>query len=229
MFKRAQPNAGRDAFDTAYAELMELSPHEALVNFHQRHDQLIQQVTEDSKQAKACVKGCSYCCHFKVIAYAVEIFTMVDYVKSNLKEVQIKQILKSAKKNIEEAKNLTNEQQLLINQKCPLLVDDVCVVYPVRSIKCRNFHAVESSGCKTSYENPEDLTIINDSIPELYIAATGSGDGFMSALHTQGYDDRIYDLNSAFIEAFDQPACKKRYDAMERAFTTSKYEDQIGY
>ena len=203
---------------------MKVTPQVALRNFFNRHEQLIEQVTTKSAQSKACVKGCSYCCHFKVIADAVEIFAMVDYVKSHLDEGQVKEIIQSAKYNIEQAKELSHEQQATINQKCPLLVDDVCVAYPVRSIKCRNFHAVENSGCRTSFENPADLSIINYSIAELYIAATGSGDGFMAALHAQGYDDRIYDMNSAFIEAFEQPECRKRYHNRGRAFTMSKFE-----
>lgn len=224
MFKQPQPNIARQSFDTSYAELMDITPHEALKNFHTRHDQLIEEVSDASAQSKACIKGCAYCCHFKVIADAAEILAMVDFVKSNLHEKLQTKIMQYAKRNVEEAKNLSHEQQATINQRCPLLIDNACVVYPVRSIKCRNFHAVNDSGCKASFESPEDLSIINDSIPDLYIAATGSGDGFMAALHTQGYDDRIYDMNSAYIEAFNDPSCKRRYDARKRAFTTQKFE-----
>lgn len=224
MFKRTPPSVARQSFDSGYAELTALSPHVALSHFQARHDQLIEQVTNDSGQSSACVEGCAYCCHFKVIADAAEIFAMVDYVKAHLDEQQIEKIMQVAKANVEEAKNLSHQQHAKINQPCPLLVNNVCVVYPVRSIKCRNFHATDDSSCRASYASPEDLTILNDSIPALYIAATGSGDGFMSALHTHGYDDRIYDLNAAFIEAFEYPICKSRYEVRKRAFTTAKYE-----
>lgn len=225
MFKRTEPSAASQEFETSYAELMDLSPHAALINFHSRHEQRIEQTTVHSQQTKACFKGCTYCCHFKVVADAVEIFAMVDYVKSNLNEQQHDQIIQSAQRNIAEAHNLSHEEQATINQKCPLLLDSSCVIYPVRSIKCRNFHATDNSSCRTSYENPKDLTILNNNIPELYVAATGSSDGFMAALHAHGYDDRIYDLNAGFIEAFENPACKHRYEAGKHAFTTAKYNN----
>lgn len=225
MFKRARPNAASQEFETSYFELMDYSPHEVLRWFHARHDQLIDQVTANSQETKACARHCYFCCYFKVVADAVEVFSMAEYVKSHLDQLQINDIIESAKRNIEEARNLNHEEQATINQKCPLLMDNVCVVYPVRSIKCRNFHATDDSSCRASYENPKDLSILNNSIPALYIAATGSGDGFMRALHTHGYDDRIYDLNAAFIEVLENPDCKRRYDAKKRAFMTAKYNN----
>ncbi|MCW9012426.1 MAG: YkgJ family cysteine cluster protein [Gammaproteobacteria bacterium] len=225
MFKRTKPSAVSQAFETSYSELMDCSPHEALIAFHARHDRLIEQVVAQSDQTRACEKECNYCCYFKVVVDAVEVFAMVDFVKAELDEQLIEQIIQSAKRNIEEAKNLSHEEHATINQQCPLLVDNACAIYPVRSIKCRNFHAIDDSSCRASYENPRDLTILNNHIPALYVAATGSSDGFMAALHTHGYDDRIYDFNAAFIEAMENPDCKRRYDTKKRAFTTVKYNN----
>lgn len=225
MSKQISPSIAAQEYAISYAELMDLSPHHALRRFHQRHDQRIENTTARSTQSKACFNGCSYCCHFKVIADAVEIFAMADFVRANFDTQQIDQIIHSAKLNIEESRHLSHEEHATINQKCPLLIDDSCAVYPVRSIKCRNFHATDVSGCRASYDNPKDLTILNDSIPEVYIMATGSGDGFITALHSHGYDDRSYDHNTAFIEALENSGCRRRYDAGRRAFITAKYDN----
>lgn len=225
MSKRISPSIASQEYAISYAELMDLSPHRALLRFHQRHDRHIEQATADSMQSKACFEGCTYCCHFKVIADAVEIFAMADFVEANFDTQQIDQIIQSAKHNIEESRHLSHEEHATINQKCPLLINNSCVVYPVRSIKCRNFHATDVSGCRASYENPKDLTILNDSIPEVYIVATGSGDGFITALHNHGYDDRSYDHNAAFVEALENSGCRHRYDAGRRAFIMAKYDN----
>lgn len=225
MSRKNQINVASQEYEISYLELMAASPHRALLNFHARHEQRIEDITRRSKKAKACARGCTYCCHFKVIADAVEIFAMVDYVQANFDQTQIDQITQSAKQNIEEARTLSHEQHSTINQKCPLLIDNACAVYPVRTIRCRNFHAVDVSSCRASYDNPKDLTILNDNIPELYIAAMGSGDGFMAALHSHGYDDRSYDHNAAFVEALQNPRCRSRYDAGQRAFKTAKYNN----
>ena len=225
MSRQALRSVAGEEFETSYTALMDASPHVVLRHFLARHDQLIEQLTADSGQAKACVKGCAWCCHLKVVADAVEVFSMVDYVRSELDADQIEQIIKTARHNIEEARHLSHEQHSTINQKCPLLLDNACVAYPVRTIRCRNFHAVDDSSCRASYDNPEDLSILNENIPELYIASMGSGDGFLAALHTCDFDDRLYDLNGAFVEALENPACKQRYDAGERAFITARYDN----
>ena len=169
--------------------------------------------------------GCGYCCYLKVVADALEVFAMVDYVKAELSPQQVDQVLQSARQNVDEARGLSHEQQATINQRCPLLLDNACAIYPVRSIKCRNYHSMDTASCRASYENPHDLSILNNSIPALYVAATGSANGFMAALHTQGFDDRIYDFNAAFIEAMESADCKRRYDSKRRAFTQARFNN----
>lgn len=213
-------------FDISYADLMDMSPHDALLSFHARHDLRIEQVSEESSESKACAEGCGYCCHLKVVADAVEIFAMVEHAKACMDQQQLDQIIERAKQNIEQARHLNHEQQATINQQCPLLKENSCMVYPVRSIKCRNYHATDQNSCRASYQNPTDLTILNHNITELYITATGSSNGFMAALHHHGYDDRIYDHNAAFIEALEDPSCRVRYDAGKRAFKTAKFNNE---
>jgi Fe-S-cluster containining protein len=225
MFNRFEPSAAEREFETSFTELMSLPPLSALHNFHARHDDLIESVSNRSDKPRACVKGCGFCCHLKVVADAVEIFSMVDYVKANLSQTQIDGMIQGAKQNVEEARNLSHEEQATINQQCPLLVDNACAIYPVRSIKCRNYHSMDEESCRASYQHPEDLTILNNSLPQLYVAATGSGDGFMAALHNHGYDDRIYDFNAAFVEAMESPQCKRRYHSKQRAFTSAKFNN----
>lgn len=225
MFKRKDVSVASQEFEIGYAELMESLPDTALINFYARHDLRIEQISAASPQTKACSKECAYCCHFKVITDAIEVFAMVDYVKSKSDQQQIDQILQSTKQNIEQARNLSHEEQATINQKCPLLIDNICAVYPVRSIKCRNYHSIDKNSCRASYENPKDLTILNDNIKELYVTVTGSSNGFLESLHAHGYDDRIYDHNAAFIEAFENPDCKRQYLAGKRAFKTAKYNN----
>jgi len=225
MFKRIEPSVAEQEFEISFTQLMSMSPHVALLNFHQRHDALLERVSSQAAQTRACARGCGYCCYLKVVADAVEIFAMVDYVKARLSPTQINELLSAAAQNVEEARDLSHAQQATINQRCPLLLDDACAIYPVRSIKCRNYHSIDNDSCRASYDNPTDLSILNNSIPELYVAATGSGDGFMAALHNHGYDDRIYDFNAAFIEAMESADCRRRYDAKKRAFKSAKFNN----
>ena len=122
-FKRTTPSVASQEYETSYSDLMSLSPHDSLIKFYARHDQRNEQVTARTSQLKACSKGCSYCCHFKIIADAVEIFALLEYVKTRLDQQQFQEIIQSARQNIEQAKALSHQQQATINQKCPTRFD----------------------------------------------------------------------------------------------------------
>lgn len=205
-------------FEAASADIEKSQPKEALMRFYPHLDSIIAKAIDDSGTPIACKKGCSYCCYYKVEAKPVEIFAIVQFVKRKFKAEQIQEILGQAKKNVEEAKKLSYEQHLATNQKCPFLVADGCSIYEVRPAKCRNFHATEVELCKESYEKPTDLSIPNSYNELLHMRANGATIGFEKAIEAGGFDGTTYDLNSAVLEAFQNPKLSKRYSKGKRAF-----------
>ena len=177
-------------FDTATTELRKRSTHESLIGFYRRHDAVVASAMETSSVKPACRAGCSYCCYYKVEARAIEILAIQQYVLTKFKPELIRSIVEQANQNVAEAKKLTHVEHLATNQRCPFLVENQCVIYPVRPSKCRNFHASDMQGCKDSYEQPTNLEIPNSYITEIFEAANGTTQGFEQATDEAGLDAR---------------------------------------
>ncbi len=208
-------------FESASQALAKLSPQEALIGFYRRLDAAVAKAIEESSVKPACRAGCSFCCYYKVEARAVEVLAIREYVLAKFKPELIQAIVEQANRNVAEAKTLTHIEHLATNQRCPFLVDDKCTVYSVRPSKCRNFHAADMQGCKDSYDQPTNLSIPNSYIPEVFDAANGITQGFEGATEHAGLDPRVYDLNSAFIEALKNPQTSKRLRSGKKAFLSA--------
>lgn len=208
-------------FETATQALDKVPPQEAVIDFYRRLDAAVSKAVEESSVKPACRAGCSFCCYYKVEARAVEVLAIRDYVLAKLKPEQIRAIVEQANRNVVEAKTLTHVEHLATNQRCPFLINDQCVVYPVRPSKCRNFHAADIQGCKESYEQPTNLSIPNSYIPAVFDAANGITQGFEGATEHAGFDPRVYDLNSAFLEALKNPKASKRLRSGKKAFLSA--------
>lgn len=204
----------------ATTDLNTLAPHESLVRFYDRLDQTIQVSTQLSTIKPVCREGCAYCCYYKVEAKAIEILAIQHYAKSRLSTAQMTRIIEQAQHNIEQTQHLSYTQQLMTNQRCAFLLEQRCTIYPVRPSKCRNFHATEVEGCKKSVEEPE-ADVPNSIVPLIHASAHGVSDGFEQTVAAAGKDARVYDLNSAFLEAIHNPAVAKRFASGKKTFLSA--------
>jgi Fe-S-cluster containining protein len=203
-------------YNIASSELSKFSPQE----FYRRHDALIKNTINSISTKPACRAGCSYCCYYKVEARALEVLAIQQYVVSKFEPEKIRQVKEQASRNVNEAKGLSYKEHLATNQQCPFLIENQCSVYAVRPSKCRNFHAADVQGCKESYEQPENLTIPNAFIEEVFETGNGATMGFEKATDVAGFDPRFYDLNSAFLEAMDTKFAK-RMKSGKKAFLSA--------
>lgn len=222
MLEEQMAEVARAEFGRAATDLAKASPLESLICFYSRHDKCIADAIAASPTKPACRSECWYCCYYKVEARAIEVFAIAEYVKKQFTEQELKRALEQAKKNIKEVEGLSYKQHMATNQQCPFLVENRCSVYPVRPSKCRNFHASNSARCKESYEKPNDLTIPNSYVTDVFIASQGGSEAFEKAVELSGFDHRMYDMNSAFIEAIENPKCFKRFKDRKKAFLSAK-------
>ncbi len=220
-------DVARDEFHKAKDDLKKFPLQQALLSFYSRQDQRISKASTKSTLKVACKDNCWYCCFYKVEARPIEIFVIVDFIKRNQSIFSLEALIETAKQNIKEVEGLSYKEHLKINQKCLFLKNGLCSIYPVRPSKCRDFHAHDVNNCRESYDKPFDLTIPNSYVPDIYIASSGGSEGFKKAVDTHGLDNQMYDLNSAFIEAMENPKTFKRFRDGKKAFLTAKVV-QIG-
>ncbi len=185
---------------------------------YKRYDDTMARIPESISSELACKAGCSYCCYFKVEVRAHELFLIKRYLKNTPLHHDINIFLKSARSNSESIRTLSRTEHFGTNFKCPFLIENRCRIYPVRPYACRNFHATNPYNCKLSYENPTNLSIPDSFIPELHSVGSGHKSGYEKALEKRGFDMRVYDMNTAFIELYAEDSSRKRYLKGKRSF-----------
>lgn len=208
-------------FDAAQVELQRSPAQHAVVSFYARQDAAIRIAASKASVSPACKAGCAYCCYYKVEARAAEVLAIKNFAVSRFSPAQLQAVIEHAQRNVSEAKDLTHAEHLSTNQRCPFLQEAQCSIYEVRPSKCRAFHAADVEGCRASYEHPTDMTIPNSFIPEIFEAANGVAEGFYAALEDAEIDSRVYDLNSAFVEAIQNTAVPKRLNSGKKAFLSA--------
>jgi Fe-S-cluster containining protein len=209
-------------YDAEPADRRRRDPQEALLRFYGRQDAAIDKSIRAAKQKVACRSGCSTCCHYKVEARAVEVLAIRDYVNAHFSSAQRATVLEVAQRNVAEAADWSHVEHLARNQCCPLLIDNMCSVYPVRPANCRSFHSTDVQVCIESHQRPEDLTIRVPYIEDVFEAATGTVAGFMQAARQAHLDATLYDLDSAFVEAMRDSTAADRLLSGTQVFRGAK-------
>ncbi len=212
--------------ETAINEIHNQGIAQAVLTFYKHHSQITADVLSKSNNKIDCHAGCTYCCYYKVEARAYEIIAIADFVKQYLSAQQQEMILTQAKRNIEEVKDLSYKEHVATNQQCAFLIDNQCSVYQVRPIKCRDYHSTHASYCKDSYDHPHKTDIPNGYCPELKLKNYSATAGFITAAQITGYDKQVYDLSSAFLEAYSDPTVKERLNKKQRVFVKAKTNNQ---
>ncbi|MFC3114706.1 YkgJ family cysteine cluster protein [Cellvibrio fontiphilus] len=213
-----QQTAQRE-FQSAVRDLSSAKQFQAALNKSlNRYDKLIAKTIDEAATKPACRAGCAFCCYYKVEVRAHEVLNIRAYLDQHLARELREKILQEIAQNAAQIRNMTPEQQLTTNLKCPLLQDNQCSAYPVRPYRCRNFHATDASACEASFADPANMDISTGMVETLAIAADAHSQGFEAAIEHQGLDARVYDFTTALQEALTDEACVKRYLRGKKTF-----------
>ena len=182
-----------------------------------RHDARLAQA--DDADTLACRAGCSWCCHFSVDVRPVEAFNIVEFMKVNFTPAERQQLQARIEANARIMSSLDEIQRMQLNIPCPFLCEDRCSIYDARPQTCRNYHATDASGCRQSYEEPDNFDIAPEYAPQVYQAGGAHVDAFCKAMQNAGYDIAAYELNTALNAALLQPeATRQRFETKSVPF-----------
>jgi len=190
----------------------------ALKKSYERYDNLIAKSFNESTTKPDCKAGCAFCCYYKVEARAHEILLIKEYINKQFSAEQIARVKTALEANASIIRNLTPEQHLTTNLKCALLDNNQCSVYPVRPFRCRNFHSTNAQACETSFNDPTNMETATGMIEAVAILADAHTQGFEAATEQTGRDNRIYDFNTALLEALTDEQTLKRYQRGKKTF-----------
>jgi Fe-S-cluster containining protein len=202
----------------ARAEIEQLGPVAAYENSRRRHDARLSAAPDVN--TLACKNGCFWCCYFTVDVRAVEVFSILDFMERELSPEQQARVRREIEANSTLLQGLSELERMRRNVKCPFLAAGRCTIYQARPQTCRNYHATDVTGCRASYEHPENIDIDPDFAPFVYQSGGAHVDAFCSPLQQSGYDTRAYELSTALAVAMIDPDARARFDAKQLPFTT---------
>jgi Fe-S-cluster containining protein len=202
----------------AAAEIGQLGPISAYERSRSRHDERVN--TAADAHTLACKNGCYWCCYFTVDVRAVEVFSILDFMERELSAAEQARVRGEIEANSTLLQGLSELERMRRNVKCPFLAAGRCTIYEARPQTCRNYHATDVTGCRASYEQPDNIDIDPDFAPLVYQAGGAHVDAFCSTLQQLGYDTNAYELSTALAAAIADPQSRARFVAKQIPFVT---------
>jgi Fe-S-cluster containining protein len=206
----------REEYALARAEIEALGPVAALERSQQRHDARLAAAPDAG--TLACSQGCSWCCHFTVDVRAVEIIRILDFLRTHAAAAVRERIVSEIETNSAALERLDDVQRMQRNVKCPFLELGRCTIYAARPQTCRNYHATSSTGCRQSFEQPDNLDIDPEFAPLTYQTGGAHVEAFSNALRDAGYDVAAYEMNVALAAALKHGDVRGRFETRARPF-----------
>jgi Fe-S-cluster containining protein len=210
-------------YERAQDEIRTAGVLRAFENSQRRHDARLASAPDVG--TLACRAGCTWCCYFTVDVRAVEAFSILDFIERTFTSDEKARVYAEVRANSAALLNLGESERMRRNVKCPLLNDGRCTIYAARPQSCRNYHATDVTGCRQSYEDPDNLDIDPDFAPWVYQAGTAHVDAFSTAMRDAGYDVRAYELSGALDAAMTDVAARGRFEAKLTPFSRLSGED----
>jgi len=191
----------------------------AVVRFHKRLDEVVDQTIQGHAVKVACTKGCSYCCSLRVEVTPHEAFALADWLKRHFPAGRLAAVAARLRANAERTRAIGPEERKRTNIACALLGEDgACTAYEARPAQCRRFQSVDVEICKASYANPADDTIASPNHPAVAHNASVIVTQTNAALRDEGLDATSTDMNLALLEALENPKAWRRWRAGKKAF-----------
>lgn len=108
----------------------------------------------DPEYAHACKEGCTYCCHSHVSATPQEVFLIADVMREILEDGEM-EVLRQEIKGCTEGYSEEGYKKFALDylKPCPFLNQNICVIYDIRPLACRNWISQDVAACKASYNS----------------------------------------------------------------------------
>jgi Fe-S-cluster containining protein len=173
----------------------------------------------------ACKKGCAHCCHLTVLTDGTTVLRIAAYVRETFGPAERMLLDMRLIAYEDKVEKMTQSQRSLARLPCPLLVDGVCSVHPVRPLVCRAFNSYSAEVCETKIHGGGSTSEIPSwNVPWLLGLALDSG--LKDALVESGYRDGDLELGLALKAALDHPHADERWLAGDRLFARTAWSDR---
>ena len=168
----------------------------------------------------ACSKGCSYCCHMRVVVTAPEVLRIVAFVEDTFSVEEQAALARRVAATDELTRGMTDEAWGEARLPCPLLVAGECSVYPVRPLDCRAYNSRSVAACRDAFESYADWDVPVDAEHQSFYKSVQAG--LLQALAGSGRLASLLELTAALRVLFEDPHAIIRWCAGENVFAAAE-------
>jgi Fe-S-cluster containining protein len=186
------------ALDAVRDTLGKSTDVDSCVALTERIDALTTQAIEYF-QGVACRKGCSFCCHLRVMVYAHEAIALFRYLNSRIPAEQAAIIRQRLAENAKRGAPKT---------ACAFLVEGTCAAYPVRPGACSGYHSLSREDCERAHS---DSSVTIPMLQGLHHIATSLDEGLDQALAAAGLSNHRVELHAALAALIRNPTLMERW------------------
>lgn len=163
-----------------------------------------------------CDDGCSYCCNLRVTVFEQEAVAVYQYALTTFSGNEFADLTERLRRNTQRISQMTEEEHFSTNIPCAFLRDGRCTVYPVRPSACSAYHSADSSACKESYDNPEDLSHGKPEVGGIKMWYQGIEHVLTLANQAAGRSPTRTELNTAVFSLIDNKSNVRRWKKGKR-------------
>ncbi len=175
---------------------------------------------EPLDKSVACKPGCAYCCHYQVVMTPPEIFLVGTYVKSRFTARKRRELFERIDRyaSLREGKSLTETAEVLHETPCFFLENHICVIYEVRPLVCRAWHAIDSTDCRIHLESAISKAEVEGYNHRHYVYKTVAA-GMEAAIMDMGCQVGAFAIARAMKEYFRHQEPEKAWMRGKRVFS----------
>ena len=149
--------------------------------------------------AIACQRGCSFCCHLKVMVTAPEFHIISNYIQETFPKEKIKALKTTLRKTVSEKNRCADLAERLAIQ-CSFLENNACSIYEARPFTCRAYYSKDSKVCQKYLKN-QNLDIPISMCH--YTPYNAFKRGVIQALEVTDFELPAEELNSGMLRFYN--------------------------
>ena len=171
-----------------------------------------------------CRAGCYYCCHQRVSCTIPEVLAIASHIRETYTAKQMEDLME----------RLDSYQAGLASEDeesrtaCPMLVDGLCSIHPIRPFVCRGFNSTDVDACRYFKEHRESGWRDELTLREQWLSALRVRMGIQLGLMFQEMDTDVVHFPVALKMAIEHPEIESEFFAGKEVFGEAKVKEGRG-
>jgi len=202
---------------------------QARVVVDKAHDLARMAIAEDHRDAPprepiACKKGCSWCCHSRVVVTEAEAVRIAAHLIERLSASELEALRRAVRTADEATHGRSSEERFEMRLPCPLLQGDACMVHEVRPLACVGYNSTDVAMCERAWRDANPRYVV-PSYPQQVETAAAIQIGMVQGVRDLGLRGSALELHAALRVVLEREGVAERWLEGRHPFAPAVVED----